>query len=131
MATPCHILVANNPAIIYISRGGEPKKILPVLKKFLAKFWQERDISGEESDTPECLVAQLTARFAYETAEDDFSNLKVGVKYFPAAAYLYDIGSDRKVTVWEPGSAYKQDPQLGLKGCTPWQSAESSSVVSS
>ncbi len=126
MATSCHIIVEGNPAIVYISRGGSPEKMLPVLTKFLAKFWQERDISGEDMDTPECLVAQVTARFAYETAEDDFSNLKVGVNYYPNVGYLYRISRDRQVSVWQPTDTYWQSPQRGLEACQPWSPAKAS-----
>ena len=116
-ATPYHILVEGNPAIIYASRNGTPDRVLPTLNRFLEKFWQERDTSGEFSDTPECLVAQIIVRFGFEICEDDFSNLKVGVKYDPTAKYLYWISSDRQVAVWVPEMAYETNPDLGLKGC--------------
>lgn len=120
MAHPCHILVEGNPAIIYASRGGTPEKILPVLKRFLSKFWQERETLGEYADTPECLVAQVIVRFGFEICEDDFSNLRVGVKYNPNAEYLYFISPQQDISVWVAEDAYRQDPTLGLKGCRPW-----------
>lgn len=120
MPHPCHIIVAGNPAMIYASRGGTPDKILPVLKPFLRKFWQERDASGEHADTPECLVAQITVRFGFEICEDDFSNLRVGVNYNPEAEYLYHITADREITVWVAEPAYRTNPTLGLKGCRLW-----------
>ena len=116
-ATPFHIVVDGNPAIIYASRNGTPEKVLPTLKRFLETFWQERDTSGENSDTPECLVAQIIVRFGFEICEDDFSNLKVGIHYDPRAQYLYWIRGDRTLTVWVPEAAYQADPSLGLKGC--------------
>jgi hypothetical protein len=121
MAHPYHIIVENNPAILYASRGGTPDKILPVLERFLEKFWQERDLSGETGDTPECLLAQITVRFGFEICEDDFSNLRVGVKYKPDVEYLYAISLDRKVNVWLADEAYRKNPDLGLAGCHPWQ----------
>ncbi|UBF28069.1 histidine kinase [Kovacikia minuta CCNUW1] len=124
MAYPCHIIVAGNPAIIYASRGGTPDKILPVLEKFLEKFWQERDVSGEFSDTPECLVAQITVRFGFEICEDDFSNLRVGIRYSPDAEYLYLISDERKIRVWVPENAYRKNPELGLEGCRPWEGGD-------
>jgi hypothetical protein len=120
MAHPCHIIVEGNPAIIYASRGGTPDKILAVLERFLQKFWQERDTSGEYSDTPECLVAQIVVRFGFEICEDDFSNLKVGIRYSPDADYLYLISSKREISVWVPEAAYRQNPTLGLEGCRQW-----------
>lgn len=117
MPHPCHIIVANNPAIIYASRGGTPDKILPVLERFLNKFWQERDTSGETGDTPECLVAQIIVRFGFEICEDDFSNLRVGVRYDPKVEYLYLISAERKISVWVPQETYRNSPQLGLEGC--------------
>lgn len=129
MATPCHIIVEGNPAIIYASRGGLPEKVLPTLNRFLDKFWQERDVSGEYCDTPECLTAQIVVRFGFEICEDDFSNLKVGVNYDARAEYLYLISSDRQVGVWVPDAAYRNDPSLGLKGCRPWVSEESPSAA--
>ncbi|MCY7322689.1 MAG: histidine kinase [Phormidesmis sp. CAN_BIN36] len=124
MPTPCHIIVEGNPAIVYASRGGTPNKVLPTLERFLDKFWQERDLSGEHNDTPECLLAQIVVRFGYEICEDDFSNLKVGVNYDPTAEYLYLIASDRSVIVWAAGEAYHQDPTLGLQACQPSISTE-------
>ncbi len=106
--------------MIYASRGGNPERILPILKPFLNKFWQERDLAGEDSDTPECLVAQITVRFGFEICEDDFSNLRVGVNYDPAAEYLYWISPQRDVSVWVAEAAYRQEPSLGVKGCRLW-----------
>jgi len=120
MLHSCHIIVENNPAIIYLSRGGSPDKLFPVLERFLEKFWQERDTSGEYSDTPECLVAQITVRFGFEICEDDFSNLRVGVRYTPQVDYLYLIGGDRQISVWVPTQRYLKDPQLGIQGCDRW-----------
>jgi hypothetical protein len=124
MAYPCHIIVAGNPAIIYTSRGGSPDKILPVLERFLEKFWQERDASGEYSDTPECLVAQITVRFGFEICEDDFSNLRVGIHYNPEAEYLYSISAEREIFVWVPEDAYRKHPELGIEGCRRWNREE-------
>jgi len=117
---PCHIVVEGNPAIIYASRNGSPVKVLPILNRFLEKFWQERDISGEYSDTPECLVAQIVVRFGFEICEDDFSNLRVGLSFKPDAEYLYQVLLDQTVRVWQPTAAYRQDPVLGLKACEEW-----------
>jgi hypothetical protein len=118
MAVPCHILVEGNSAIIYASRNGKPEKVVPRLQPFLAKFWQERDTSGESLDTPECLVAQIIVRFGFEICEDDFSNLRVGVNYFrPEVEYLYSVGSDRQLHVWIPEDNYRANPALGLAGC--------------
>lgn len=121
MAHPCHIIVAGNPAVIYASRGGTPDKVLPVLEPFLEKFWQERDTSGEDANTPDCLVAQIIVRFGFEICEDDFSNLRVGVTYAADAEYLYVIGADRQLQVWVAETAYRKDPQLGIEGCRPWE----------
>ncbi len=115
--TPCHIIVEGNPAIIYASRNGLPAKTLPILNRFLDKFWQERDISGESSDTPECLVAQLVVRFGFEICEDDYSNLRVGIHYRPEVGYLYRVGLDHTVQIWVPEAAYCQNPEVGLAGC--------------
>ncbi len=117
MATACHILVEGNPAIIYASRNGSPKKVLPTLNRFIETFWQEREISGENRDTPGCLLAQIIVRFGYEICEDDFSNLRVGVDYDPDVEYLYWVAADRTLSVWVPEAAYRQEPSLGLKGC--------------
>lgn len=117
MAVPCHIIVEGNPAIIYASRNGAPAKVLPRLNRFLGTFWQERDIAGEYCDTPECLIAQVTVRFGFEICEDDFSNLRIGLHYYPDVEYLYLIGNDFTVSVWVPEEAYRQDPSIGLKGC--------------
>lgn len=117
MPTPCHILVENNPALVYASRNGSPNKILPVLQPFLEKFWQERETCGEYDDTPECLLAQIVVRFGYEICEDDFSNLRVGVTYDPNVQYIYSIGLDRSIAVWLPEAEYRNNPSLGLKAC--------------
>lgn len=117
MTTACHILVEGNPAIIYASRNGTPNKVLPTLNPFLEKFWQEREISGEDRDTPGCLVAQIVVRFGYEICEDDFSNLRVGVNYDADVEYLYLVSLDRKVSVWVPDATYRNNPDLGLKAC--------------
>jgi hypothetical protein len=116
-SVPCHIIVEDNPAIIYASRNGIPDKVLPLLQRFLETFWQERDTSGEYCDTPECLVAQIIVRFGFEICEDDYSNLRVGIHYNPDAKYLYLITAARKLQVWIPEAAYRQDPSLGIKGC--------------
>lgn len=118
--TPCHIVVDGNPAIIYASRSGSPAKVLPILNRFLEKFWQERDISGEYSDTPECLVAQIVVRFGFEICEDDFSNLRVGLGFKPEAEYLYQVLLDQTVRVWVPTAPYRENPKLGLAGCQEW-----------
>ncbi len=117
MPTPCHIIVAENPAIIYASRNGTPSKVLPILNRFLEKFWQERETCGEHDNTPGCLVAQIVVRFGFEICEDDYSNLRVGVTYDPNVEYLYSIGLDSTVSVWIPQQEYRQQPNLGLKGC--------------
>ncbi|MBD2464314.1 histidine kinase [Oscillatoria sp. FACHB-1407] len=117
-----HIIVEGNPAIIYASRNGSPEKVLPTLNRFLEKFWQERDTSGETDDTPECLVAQIIVRFGFEICEDDFSNLRVGIHFNPNAQYLYVISGDRTLTTWVPEAAYKADPTLGLSACQPLNS---------
>jgi hypothetical protein len=127
MPTPCHIIVEGNPAIVYASRNGSPEKMLPILERFLDKFWQERDVSGEYLDTPECLVAQIVVRLGFEICEDDFSNLKVGLKYDPAAQYLYSISSERTVSVWIPTDEYRKDPALGVNACRQWM-GESAAV---
>ncbi|NDJ16533.1 histidine kinase [Myxacorys almedinensis] len=120
METPCHFIVEGNPAIVYASRDGSPSKVLPTLERFLDKFWQERDISGESSDTPECLIAQIVVRFGFEICEDDYSNLKVGLKYDPTARYLYFVDADRSISVWVTGAEYEQNPQLGINACQTW-----------
>lgn len=117
MPIPCHIIVEDNPAIIYASRNGNPEKVLPTLNRFLEKFWQERDTSGEYCDTPDCLVAQIVVRFGFEYAEDDYSNLRVGVHYHPDVKYLYFVTAVRDVQVWIPDEPYRLNPDLGLKGC--------------
>ena len=118
MATPCHIIVEGNPAIIYASRNGTPEKVRRILKPFLEKFWQERETAGEYHDTPECLVAQIIVRFGFEICEDDFSNLRVGLEYDPEVKYLYSVALDRKVSVLVPAEEYCKNPSLGLKACT-------------
>lgn len=115
--TPCHIVVEGNSALIYASRNGTPDKVLPTLSRFLDTFWQERDISGEVSDTPECLVAQIVVRFGFELCEDDYSNLRVGLQYYRDVEYLYYIGANRQVQVWVPEAAYRNNPSLGLQAC--------------
>lgn len=120
MDTPCHFIVEGNPAIVYASRDGSPEKVLPTLERFLEKFWQERDISGESNDTPECLIAQIVVRFGFEICEDDYSNLKVGLKYDPTARYLYLVADDRAVSVWVTDEAYQQNPALGINACQRW-----------
>lgn len=115
-----HIIVENNPAIIYGTRGGAPDKLLPILENFLDTFWKERDTFGEYADTPECLVAQITIRFGYSTCEDDFSNIRVGAHYNPTADYLYWVALDRTVTVWVAEAAYRKHPEAGLAGCVLW-----------
>jgi len=124
LSVPCHIIVEGNSAIIYASRNGSPDRMLPILIPFLDKFWQERETSGEFADTPECLVAQIIVRFGFEICEDDYSNLRVGVNYYRSdAAYLYSVGTDRKVKVWVPDSSYLQNSSLGLAGCREWVAA--------
>lgn len=118
---PCHLVVEGNPAIAFTSRNGHPDKVLPILTRFLSTFWQERDASGENQYTPECLLAQLVVRFGFEMCEDDFSNLRVGVHYSPDAQYLYWISSDRQLKVFTPQAAYKSCPELGLKACQELQ----------
>jgi len=115
--TPCHIIVEGNPVVIFASRNGSPERVLPILTPFLDTFWQERDASGKSADTPECLTAQIVVRFGFEICEDDFSNLKVGIRFDPQVKYLYEIKADRTVQVWTPTLAYQQDPSLGLAGC--------------
>lgn len=117
MATPCHIIVEGNPAILYTSRNGTPAKVLRRLNKFLETFAEERETAGEYCDTPECLLAQVVVRFGFEICEDDFSNLRVGLNYHPEVEYLYWIASDYTVTVWQPLAEYRQNPNLGLKAC--------------
>jgi hypothetical protein len=117
MPTPCHILVEENPVVVYASRNGEPAKVLPTLNRFIEKFWQEREISGENRDTPGCLAAQIIVRFGYEICEDDFSNLRVGVTYDPDVEYLYWVSLNRQVSVWIPEASYRSNPNLGLKAC--------------
>ena len=121
MPHPCHIVVEGNPAIIYASRNGTPDRVLPILTPFLEKFWQERDLAGEDRDTPECLVAQIIVRFGFEICEDDFSNLRVGVSYNPKAEYLYCISPQREINVWVTESRYRKEPAIGLEGCRRWE----------
>ncbi|MGI0489424.1 histidine kinase [Pantanalinema rosaneae CENA516] len=123
MAHSCHILVEGNPAIIYASRRGTPEKMLPILKPFLEKFWEERETSGEYNDTPDCLVAQIVVRLGFEFCEDDFSNLRVGSKFNGDVGYLYQVAADRSLSVWMATEAYHQQPQLGLQGCQRWTGA--------
>jgi len=122
MAIPCHILVEGIPAIVYASRNGNPEKILRILKPFLNKFWEERETSGEHRDTPECLLAQIVVRLGYEICEDDFSNLRVSMKYDPGVEYLYQVASDRTLSIWSPEADYRNDASMGLKGCRRLQS---------
>lgn len=117
MSTPCHFIVEGNPAILYASRNGIPEKVMPRLRRFLETFWQERDTAGENRHTPECLLAQLVIRYGFEICEDDFSNLRVGLNYDPDVEYLYWVALDRRVSVWVPNPEYRQNPNLGLKGC--------------
>ncbi|MBP0029544.1 histidine kinase [Roseofilum reptotaenium CS-1145] len=117
MAVSCHFIVEGNPVIVYASRNGNPKKVLPKLQRFLDTFGQERATMGETVHTPECLVAQIIVRFGFELCEDDFSNLRVGLKYDPDVDYLYKVGTNFKVTVLEPLDAYRKQPGLGLEGC--------------
>jgi hypothetical protein len=126
--TSCHIIVEGNPAIVYASRNGTPAKMLPTLKQFLNKFWQERDASGEHADTPECLVAQIIVRFGFEICEDDYSNLRVGIKYDPKVEYLYWISENRDIQVWVPTDEYRQTPSLGVSACVPFDSKEISAA---
>ena len=86
--TPCHIIVEGNPVVIFASRNGSPEQVLPILTPFLDTFWQERDASRKSADTPECLTAQIVVRFGFEICEDDFSNLKVGIRFDPQVKYL-------------------------------------------
>jgi len=116
-----HIIVDGNPAIIYGSRNGSPDKLVPILAPFLEKFWQERDSSGESADTPECLIAQIVVRFGFESCEDDFSNLRVGVNYAPNVSFLYQILATRDIQIWVPTQEYQADPSRGLTACQPWQ----------
>lgn len=117
MAISCHILAEGSPIIIYATRNGSPQKVLRTLNRFLETFAQERETSGEFADTPECLIAQVIVRFGFEICEDDFSNLRAGLKYYPDVAYLYYIDPTFQVTVWQPQTAYRQKPELGLSGC--------------
>lgn len=117
MATPFHILVEGNSAIIYASRRGDPTWVLSILQPFLEKFWQERETAGEHEDTPECLVAQILVRFGFELCEDDYSNLRVGTHFKADAAYIYSVGMDLSITVWVPQPSYQSTPEIGLEGC--------------
>lgn len=117
MSTPCHIIVEHNPALIYSSRNGVPSKVMPVLRRFLDTFWQEREVSGESVDTPGCLVAQIVVRFGFESCEDDFSNLRVSPQFAGDAEYLYVVRVDQTLEVWLPTDAYRENPQLGLEAC--------------
>ncbi|HTL89117.1 MAG TPA: histidine kinase [Leptolyngbya sp.] len=117
MPIPCHIVVEGNPAIVYASRNGAPEKMLLILEPLLKTFWQERDALGETHDTPECLVAQIVVRFGFEICEDDFSNLKVGLKYDPTVTYVYLISAKRELSIWSATDEYRSNPALGLKAC--------------
>ncbi|PSN18650.1 histidine kinase [filamentous cyanobacterium CCP5] len=119
MATPCHILVEDNPVILYASRNGMPEKVSKILKRFLETFADERETAGEFTDTPECLAAQIIVRFGYEICEDDFSNLKVGTRFHSDVDYIYLINSKFEISAWKPQAAYRENPSLGLKGCQP------------
>ena len=116
-ATPFHILVDGTPVLIYASRNGSPDKVLRILDPFLDKFWQERDLSSEQADTPGVLVAQLVVRFGFEFSEDDFSNLKVSTEFDPRAQYLYRIEGAHRIEIYTPSDRYHQNPNLGLEGC--------------
>ena len=117
MSTACHIIIENSPVVIYYSRNGAPQKLLPVLNRFLEKFWQERESLGETVDTPGCLAAQIVVRFGFESCEDDYSNLRVSTEYDPQVDYLYHVNADYKVTVWIPESTYRDSPNQGLGAC--------------
>lgn len=117
MTVSCHIIVDGNPAFLYASRNGAPKKVLRILHRFLETFAQERETSGEYSDTPECLLAQIVVRFGFEICEDDFSNLKVGLTYYANVDYLYQVCADYTVKVWVPTAEYRANPTLGLPAC--------------
>lgn len=117
MAIPCHILVEGSPIIIYASRNGAPEKVLKILSRFLETFSEERVTAGESIDTPECLVAQIIVRFGFEICEDDFSNLKASLKFYPEVDYIYHVDAACKVSIWQPQDAYRQEPKLGLEGC--------------
>lgn len=119
MPTACHILVENNPVVIYASRNGNPDRVLRLLRPFLETFADERETAGEFKDTPECLVAQVIVRFGFEICEDDFSNLKVGITYDGNVDYLYLINQAFQITAWKPTPAYRDDPSLGLQACEP------------
>lgn len=119
MNAPCHILVEGNPLVIFASRNGNPQKVLSILKPFLSKFWQERETSGEFSDTSDCLAAQIIVRFGYEICEDDFSNLRASLKYHPEVSYIYHVRLDQSIDVWVPTDAYRQTPEMGLAACEP------------
>ncbi len=117
MAVSCHFIVEGNPVVVYASRNGTPKKVLPKLQRFLDTFIQERHTMGETVHTPECLVAQIIVRFGFELCEDDFSNLRVGLNYDPNVDYLYQVESNFQVKVMRPSEAYRKQPTLGLEGC--------------
>ncbi|MBE9076681.1 histidine kinase [Romeria aff. gracilis LEGE 07310] len=117
MTLACHLLVENNPIIVYASRNGAPDKVMPKLSKFLATFAEERETAGEFKHTPACLVAQMIVRFGFENFEDDFSNLRADLNYYADVAYLYYINSRFEVSIWQPQPAYVQNPMLGLEGC--------------
>jgi hypothetical protein len=119
MAVSCHILVEQNPVVIYASRNGHPEKMLRLLTPFLEKFSDERETAGQFIDTPECLIAQVIVRLGFEICEDDFSNLKVGLNYYSDVDYFYVINQQFQISIWQPTAAYRNDPNLGLKGCKP------------
>lgn len=124
MTTSCHILIDGSPILIYVSRNGEPTKVLRLLRPFLETFADERKTAGEFVDTPDCLVAQIIVRFGFEICEDDFSNLKAGLTFNPDVTYLYQVDADFQVTVWQPQPAYQEDPSLGLRGCCQLQAPQ-------
>ena len=117
MAVSCHFIVEGNPVVVYASRHGTPKKVVPKLQRFLNTFTQERQTMGETVHTPECLVAQIIVRFGFELCEDDFSNLRVGLSYDPKIDYLYQVTDTFDIKVLEPLQDYRNNPDLGLNGC--------------
>jgi hypothetical protein len=119
MPTACHILIEHHPTVIYVSRNGQPEKVLRILHPFLETFAEERQTAGEFKDTPACLAAQVIVRFGFEICEDDFSNLKVGLNYDADVDYLYLIDAAFQIGLWRPTQAYRETPRLGLKACDP------------
>lgn len=117
MSIPCHILVENHPAIVYASRNGVPEKVLSVLKPFVELFFEERETSGEHRDTPECLLAQVVVRFGFQFCEDDFSNLRIALRYASDVQFLYEIKLNGEIAIWQPTDEYRQNPSIGLSGC--------------